>query len=396
MQFGFQLLRTELAHGEEFEHAILHVAESEVILFQDLDGARQVELVVAARVPRQFGDRLEICANDLRFHTLATGALEAPQLAFHFLLRFLRQHQPGELFAQRFDFLARVVVTQLLLDRLQLLAQKHFALTIAEFFLHLILDLFLRREHADLALHMHEHAADALLDAERFQERLLLRHINIEIAGHEIGEATGLGHAVEHLMHRLFRQAALLTEFGGALACFAVQRFERGILRIDRFHVGRRHDHRGQEAIGLREVERGRSGFALKQKLDATETALDLADAGNHTGGVEHVAGGLVTVIALCDGKNQAVALERRLDGPKCSRATGGDRGGEAGENHLSAKGQDRQGLAFSHGTALSGTRDGLATTSRKRYGCDLRSSARQEPLPGFPVHDKAGRITCC
>jgi hypothetical protein len=39
-----------------------------------------------------------------------------------------------------------------------LLAQEHLALPLAEFLLHLRLDLFLRLEHPDLALHVDEHA----------------------------------------------------------------------------------------------------------------------------------------------------------------------------------------------------------------------------------------------
>ena len=75
-----------------------------------------------------------------------------------------------QLLAKLADLLRLVVVAELLLDRLDLLAQVHLALPLAELFLDLRLDLFLRLEQADLALHVHEHAAQPLLDAQRLEQ----------------------------------------------------------------------------------------------------------------------------------------------------------------------------------------------------------------------------------
>ena len=84
---------------------------------------------------------------------------------------------------------ALIVVAELLLDRLHLLAQVHLALALAQLFLDLRLDLFLRLEHADLPLDVHEHAAQPLLDAQRLEQPLLLGDGQLDVAGDEVGEA---------------------------------------------------------------------------------------------------------------------------------------------------------------------------------------------------------------
>ena len=110
---------------------------------------------------------------------------------------------------------------------------------------------------------MHQHAADALLDTQGLEQRLLLRHVHVQVAGDEVCKATGLGHAVQHLMHDLFRQAALLTQLHGAFARLAMQRLECRILLVDGFHVRRRHHDRREKTFGAGPLECGGAGLAL-------------------------------------------------------------------------------------------------------------------------------------
>ena len=64
-----QLLRAQLADGEELEHAVLHVLEAVVVLVEDAAMRMlEVEVVVGAGVPGQLGDPLEVGADHLRFH----------------------------------------------------------------------------------------------------------------------------------------------------------------------------------------------------------------------------------------------------------------------------------------------------------------------------------------
>ena len=53
LQLILHLLCTQLAHGEELEHAIFHVRQTVVILVEDGLRAREIEIVVGPRVPRQ-------------------------------------------------------------------------------------------------------------------------------------------------------------------------------------------------------------------------------------------------------------------------------------------------------------------------------------------------------
>ena len=95
LDFLRQLLRAQLAHGEELEHAILHVLESVVILLEHRLRVLEIELIVGPLVPRKLRDPLEIRADHLRLHRLAAGALQPPELALYFRARLLRQLELG-------------------------------------------------------------------------------------------------------------------------------------------------------------------------------------------------------------------------------------------------------------------------------------------------------------
>ena len=201
VDFFRQLQRAQLSHRQELQHAILHVLEPVVILVEHLRGVIQLELVVRSRVPRELGDPLEVRPDDLRFHRFAAGALEPAELALDFRARLLGQRQLREFLAKLDDLLARVVVAKLLLDRLQLLAQIHLALALAELFLDLRLDVFLRLEQADLALHVNENAPQTLFDAECLEQTLFLRNRQLDVTRHQIGKTTRVGDGVEDLVH---------------------------------------------------------------------------------------------------------------------------------------------------------------------------------------------------
>ena len=121
------------------------------------------------------------------------------------------------------DFLRGIVVAQFLLDGLHLLAQEHLALALAQLLLDLRLDLLLHLDHADLLLHVHEHAAQPLLDAQDLEQPLLLGGGKLDVASHEVGEPARIGDRVEHLMHDLFGKSASFAEFTGAFPDLFVQ-----------------------------------------------------------------------------------------------------------------------------------------------------------------------------
>ena len=226
-----------------------------MVLLENLRRVVQIELVVGARVPRQLGDPLEIRADHLRFHRLASRPLQAAELALDFGARLLGKLELAELVAKLGHLLRLVVVAELLLNRLHLLAQIHLALALAQLFLHLRLDVFLRLEQSDLALDVNEHAAQPVLDVQRLEQSLLFRNGQLDVAGDEIGELARLGDGVENLVNDFLGKTAPLAELGRALARLLLERGERRIVLIDRAHLLGRDDHRAHVAVGCRCIE---------------------------------------------------------------------------------------------------------------------------------------------
>src|SRR5262249_9302764 len=117
----------ELAHGQELEDPVLHVPEGVMVLIEDSRGLLDVEVVFAPRRPGELCDRLEIGPDDLRLHRLAADARQAAPLAIHLATHVLRQLERVELLLQLLQPLAlrALVLAELLLDRLELLAEVH-------------------------------------------------------------------------------------------------------------------------------------------------------------------------------------------------------------------------------------------------------------------------------
>src|SRR3989449_10570376 len=97
--------------------------------------------------------------------------------------------------------LFRSLLAQLLADRLQLLAQQHLTLPLAQLLLDLRLDLLLSVDDADLALDVDQHPPQSLLDCEGLEQRLALGRFHLEVPRHEIGEPAGIGDSLQDLLH---------------------------------------------------------------------------------------------------------------------------------------------------------------------------------------------------
>ena len=130
----------------------------------------------------------------------------------------MEQLELGQLVAQLGDLLARSSSPSSFWIAFELLAQIHLALPLAQLFLDLRLDVFLRLEQADLALNVNEHAAQPLLDAQRLEQSLLFGNRKLDVAGDEIGEPAGLGDGIEHLVNDFLGKSATLAELSRALA----------------------------------------------------------------------------------------------------------------------------------------------------------------------------------
>src|SRR5207237_8002410 len=118
------------------------------------------------------------------------GLLGACELAVRGLLRPLRQRQRREPLAQLVDLgLLGIALAQLLLDRLQLLAEEELALALLELGLHLRLDLRPELEDLELAIEDLGDLAEPLLGVGELEDQLLLLGLEAERRGHEVAEA---------------------------------------------------------------------------------------------------------------------------------------------------------------------------------------------------------------
>ena len=214
----------QLAHGQELEHAVLHVAQGVVILVEDPLRLGQLEVLLAAHVPGQLRDVLEERPDDLGLHGLAADPAEPVELAVHFLPGLGRQVERLELLPELLEIVALVALAQLALNGLELLAEEHLPLPLAQLLLHLGLDVLLGIEHADLALHVDQHPAEPLLDAERLEQPLALGRGDVDVPGHQVGEPAGLVDAGQHLLDHFIRQSGLLAQLGRARPRLAMQR----------------------------------------------------------------------------------------------------------------------------------------------------------------------------
>src|SRR5438093_1974635 len=316
-----RLLLPQLADREELEHLVLHILEAVVIFLEDLRGLLQVERLFGALVPRQLGDGLEVGANDLRLHRFPPGALQPPELAIDLFARRLRQLQRIEPLLEIVGLRRLFLFTQLLANRLHLLAQQHLALAFAQLFLDLRLDVFLRIDDGDLALHVHQHATQPILHRERLQQLLALQRLDVEMAGDEIGEGAGVADPLQHLLDDFCGQSRLLAQFRGPLADLAMQRYERGILLIEWREILRFTYGRFEITVGLAVVDGGPAGFPVEDQLHATQIALHLTDSRDRSGVVQHDGGDLIDIFLLRYRKDFAVGvLEGGFYGAQCRR----------------------------------------------------------------------------
>ena len=169
--------------------------EPRVLVVHDALGLLEVDDLVGLLRPRQRDDPVEIGARHGVFRGGRRHLRQAIELAQRFLLHGLRQAGGFELGAQLFD-LARLIVAfaELLLDRLELLAQEVIALVLADFRLHLALDLRSELEHFELLDQQAVEQIEAGADVERLQHFLLgLGADGAEARGDEVGETARIG-----------------------------------------------------------------------------------------------------------------------------------------------------------------------------------------------------------
>ena len=205
-------------------------------------------------------------------------------------------------------------LSELLLDRLHLLAQVHLALPAAELLLDLGLDVLLGREDLDLPLDVHQHAPQPVFDGQRLEQRLLFRRRDVQVAGHQIGEPAGLLHSLQKLVDRLVGQAELAPQFRRALAHLVMESDECGSRRVELQHLPRLLDRRLEPPFLGDESRCDSAGPSFEQQQHAAEASLDGPDRGDRADRVEGVGSDDLSL------RSPGAGPPRRPDAPCRSR----------------------------------------------------------------------------
>ena len=120
-------LLAELAHGDVLDDAILDVLEAGVIGIEHLAARLRVEPLLGADAPRHGEQPVDVAPDRLRLGRALAHALEAGELALGLLAHVIRHRRLGDLRAELLDD-GRLVLAELLADRVELLAQDVLAL----------------------------------------------------------------------------------------------------------------------------------------------------------------------------------------------------------------------------------------------------------------------------
>ena len=177
-----------LLHGEILDDALLDLLEAIVVGIEDLLGEREVLLDLRLLVPRDREQPVEIVAHDGGFRRHRRHLPQLLELVLRLLARFLGELGALDLLFELGELVFAVFVAELLLDRLHLLVEIVLALRLLHLTLDAGADALLDLQHGDLALHQAEHLLQALGDARRLQDQLLVGNLDREMRGDRVGE----------------------------------------------------------------------------------------------------------------------------------------------------------------------------------------------------------------
>ena len=341
----------QLAHRQKLEHPVLDVLQGVVVFLQDPRSLPQVQMVLGPDVPGQLGNVLEVGPDDLRLHRLAANPLQPAKLAVDLLARVGGKVEGRKLLLELFQLAhALLIFAQLLADLLELLAQEHLPLPLAQLLLDLRLDVLLGIDHADLPLDVHQHAPQPLLHRQRLQQRLPLRRSDVDVAGHQVRKLAGLVHPGQYLLDHFLRQSRLLAELRRPGSSLPMQRHECRLVRTQGKHFLRLADDRLEIAVFLGIVEGDAALLAVQQELHPGEAPLHLPDTGDGADGIQDFGGHALDVLPLGDREYDPVrGGERSFDCAQRAGTPSADRRGDARKENDLPKGKHRQCEAFSH-----------------------------------------------
>ena len=183
--------RLELAHGEELEDAVLDLLDVVVVVVEHLARVLEVEVVLGRACPTAATRSTPGRCGSRRARPPPAAASRAARARARPALRTSSGSSTcAELLAQLVDLgLRRVPLAELLLDRLELLAQEVLALGLVELGLHLRLDPRADRDDLELAREDLRQPPQPLGDVDLLEQLLLLLGLDPQRAGDQVRRA---------------------------------------------------------------------------------------------------------------------------------------------------------------------------------------------------------------
>jgi hypothetical protein len=205
-----------LLHGQVLDDALLDLVEPEVVLVQDLLGAREVVLDLGALAPRHLDQPVDVVAYDRGLGGHRRHELELGELRGGLLAGLLGHAGARDLLLELGDLVGRVVhLAQLFLDRLHLLVEVVLALALLHLLLDPAADAFLDLQHVHLALDEGEDVLEPATHVLDLEDLLLGVELERHVRRDGVGEATGLldaGERGEDLRRHLAVELHVLLE----------------------------------------------------------------------------------------------------------------------------------------------------------------------------------------
>ena len=328
-------VRIELAHREEFEDALFHHIQPEMILAQYASCFGDVDGGGLGRFPRQLDQPVEVAAHHRVFGRAVRHALQAFQFLGRLLVHLFRHLRFGDGFPELLDFggVALVAFAELLLDRLQLLAQQILALAPVHARLGALVDFARKAQHLEALREQVQHAVQAPLQIHGFEQLLFLRRLDIHQAGDHVGERR-CGTDVLHRAHQFLRRLRHELQH---LECALLQPHEARLdLLAGRVGFFDAVHARHEEGIAFQQFDHAKPLLAL---ADDVMRAVRRRHIAQHVGERPHRVqilrtGAIDLRIALQHYADRTLGLDRLLRAGDRIVAAYGDRQDHAGEQH--------------------------------------------------------------
>ena len=315
-----------------------------MVALEHLARVAELEVVVGLLGPGQLGHPLEVGADHLGLGRVGVHAREPVELALGLGARFVVHAGALDARAQLVLLgLALRALAELFLDLAHLLAQELLALVARQLLARGGLDLGLHGGHRHLAAQQRVDLAQAADRVADLEDLLRLLHPQAQVRGDQVRQSARVVDAAGDGQD-LGRQVLQRQELFELLAHAAHQRLDLDAERRGRLG-GQRLDRHVDVRLGAQELGDADLGQTLHQHLQpAVGQPHHAHDHAHHADRVEVVGTGLVDLgIALGHERQQAVALDRRLD--RVRRDVAAD---EQGQDHRReddgvANGQERE-----------------------------------------------------